>query len=571
MMNNNAAYFILFFGDKLPDYFESNVARYAVNAGLNYLLEIKDVAATKIVKANLGMPLNTSDISFSEGVLSKKNNHDAHRIHWDTTSLEWTIYCAPWIVKQMYYARCGNGWLISDDLRLIMGFYSSDIDEAALYACLQFNSAPAPLTLFRSIRRMRPGCNYRFTVEKMVEDSNYRVPILANKSYDEALTDTQKTLSDTILCMPDPSVLFFSGGVDSALIMAYAQQFQKKIEPVFLSFGADDPELTVANAISTHLSIPLHSVGFTMATAETQIARIGLTYSFPFCDYATLPSMMLADYAVKHFPGYSAIDGTGADGLHGGWSAYTKWQSRYSSPHLVRKFKSLIYQSLPVWRYDTTWSATLAKHKLSAEWPLPVAWYLARNPFNQIFYKIPDSVKTEVLHYVLEQPIYHEQNVLANYAAMDIQIACTGKAGAKLYDSMVRFGNRVIYPYLSSAFVDQSFALPFAIKCRDGVNKSILKSLLAQHIPHDLVYRKKKGFTPPMHQIFSESRIREYIQSTVIKNENPVLSCIDQKRFNVLWKATAQSHAQLPRRAYEFMWNVTVLSVWLEQTKKLWR
>ncbi|HNL28121.1 MAG TPA: asparagine synthase C-terminal domain-containing protein, partial [bacterium] len=359
--------------------------------------------------------------------------------------------------------------------------------------------------------------------------------------------------------------------VDSALIMAYAKQLHKKIEPVFLSFGSDDPELTVANAICTHLDMPIHTVAFTMADAETQIARIGLTYSFPFCDYATLPSMMLADYAVKQFPGYSAIDGTGADGLHGGWTAYTKWLRRYHSPHLVRKFKSWVYQSLLVWRYDTTWSATLAKHKLSAEWPLPVAWYLARNPFNGIFYTIPDSVKTKILHYVLEQPIHHEQNSLANYAATDIQIACTGKAGAKLYDSMVRFGNKMIYPYLTLAFVDQSFALPFAIKCRDGVNKAILKSMLAQHIPHALVYRKKKGFTPPMHKIFSESRIREYIHSTVLNDENPILSYIDQKRFNVLWKASAHSQSKLPRRAYEFMWNVTALSLWLDQTKKLWR
>ena len=92
MMNNNATYFILFFGDKPPDCFESNVARYAGNIGLSYQLEKKDVASTKIVKANLGVSPNASDISFTEGALTEKNNHDVHRVHWDATSSEWTIY-----------------------------------------------------------------------------------------------------------------------------------------------------------------------------------------------------------------------------------------------------------------------------------------------------------------------------------------------------------------------------------------------------------------------------------------------------------------------------------------------
>ncbi|MCK6543183.1 asparagine synthase C-terminal domain-containing protein [bacterium] len=571
MNNNDSVYFIAFFGDKPPEYFENHVARYAAGIGLTYRLEKQNNAKMMFVKASLGTIQNPADILFSDTHPNGNFRQNSHYLHWETTTEEITVYCAPWIVKQIYYARCGNGWLISDDLRLMIGFASPEIDEVVLYACLQFNSAPAPLTLFRSIRRTRPGCAYRFSFKAVIEDTHYRIPPLENKTYNEAYQDTQKTLSDTIHSIPDRSVLFFSGGVDSALIMAYAGAIQKKIEPVFLSFGSDDPELSVASAISTYLGMPLHVAEFTMEQAETQMARIGLTYSFPFCDYATLPSMVLAEYVAQKFPRHSAIDGTGADGLHGGLTAYTKWQRRYRSPYLVRKMKSWMYRSLSLWRYDTAWSATLAKHKLSAEWPLPVAWYLARNPFNGILYTIPDSVKKEVLRYILDQPMYHEQNLLANYAASDIQMACTGKAGAKLYDSMIRFGNRMIYPYLSPEFVDNGLSLPFSIKCRNGVNKSILKSMLAQNIPNDLVYRKKKGFTPPMHKIFSEPRIRAYIENTVWKKDNPLLSFVDHGQLNVLWRATAPSQTRLPRRAYEFMWNVTALSLWLDQVKKLWK
>ena len=78
---------------------------------------------------------------------------------WDETRRRGLIARDRLGIKPLFYARAGGGLLFGSEIKAILasGRIETDLDHQALDAFIAFTYIPAPLTIYRAVRKLEPG------------------------------------------------------------------------------------------------------------------------------------------------------------------------------------------------------------------------------------------------------------------------------------------------------------------------------------------------------------------------------------------------------------------------------
>ena len=74
-------------------------------------------------------------------------------------------------------------------------------------------------------------------------------------------------------------------------------------------------------------------------------------------------------------------------------------------------------------------------------------------------------------------------------------------------------------PLLDHRLVEFAAQLPSTFKYNDGVKKVLLKEIAHQHIPQDLMVKRKMGFGAPIHSWLDQPRGREFARQYLDVNK----------------------------------------------------
>src|SRR5438128_51515 len=129
-------------------------------------------------------------------------------------------------IKPLYYRAVGGTLEFASELRALP---RGEIDLDALEAFLAFNSIPAPLTIFRDVRKLRPGHVLVWEGGRAREERYARPAPLPERPDEEAelVEELRGRLRDSVrahLVSDVPVGVLLSGGVDSGLLAALAAQ-----------------------------------------------------------------------------------------------------------------------------------------------------------------------------------------------------------------------------------------------------------------------------------------------------------------------------------------------------------
>src|SRR5919204_3987862 len=139
-------------------------------------------------------------------------------------------------IKPLYYRAAGGHLEFASELR---AFPRGDIDLDALEAFLAFNSIPAPLTIFREVRKLPPGHVLVWEEDGAVRIDRYARPgpvrAAEERNDDEAelVEELRARIRDSVrahLVSDVPVGVLLSGGIDSSLLAALAAD--EETEPV---------------------------------------------------------------------------------------------------------------------------------------------------------------------------------------------------------------------------------------------------------------------------------------------------------------------------------------------------
>ena len=419
--------------------------------------------------------------------------------------------------KPLYYATFGETFLFGSEIKALMAHpsFKREIDLKSLNKYLQYEYVPTPHSMFAGVSKLEPGHYLSYDGVKIERQKFWDVSFSKRDiSLESAVAELGKHLADAVkdrLMADVPLGIFLSGGLDSSTIAYYAQKGNAaKIQTFSIGFTEKSfDESEYARRVAQHLGTDHHEQIFSSKDAVALVPTIGKLLDEPMADASILPTYLLSRFTSEHVK--VALGGDGGDELFFGYDTFTAhklaaWYEKIPSgvrrhliePSLMRLPVSLRNMSLDFkakkfisgfygeekyrnqrWlgSFNTEERLSLfapALHETSSSW----------NEFEDIdcyLRDLPEGIAPEDALTYLYLRMYMMDDILVKVDR------------ASMYNSL-----EVRAPFLDTRVVNFATSIKTDFKMHGFTTKFILKKLMEDKLPHDIVYRKKKGFGIPL-------------------------------------------------------------------------
>jgi asparagine synthase (glutamine-hydrolysing) len=220
---------------------------------------------------------------------------------WDARARRLVLARDRFGIKPLYYRHVAGELSFASELDALP---RGELDLDALEAFLAFNSVPAPLSIFREIRKLQAGhllvwSNGEAELRRFARPA----PLQPRHDADEAelLEECRARLRDSVrahLVADVPVGVLLSGGVDSGTLAALAAQ--ESSEPVrTFSIGFEEQsfdELAGARSVSARYGTR-HRELVLRPDAALLLPALAEAFDEPFADSSALPTYLVAKLA----------------------------------------------------------------------------------------------------------------------------------------------------------------------------------------------------------------------------------------------------------------------------------
>jgi asparagine synthase (glutamine-hydrolysing) len=328
-----------------------------------------------------------------------------------------------------------------------------------------------------------------------------------------------------------PLGAFLSGGVDSsAVVQAMAGLSPAPVNTCAIAF--EDPrfdESAFAQQVADryHTQHRIETVGSDDFGLVDTLAEL---YDEPFADSSAVPTYRVCQLARKHVT--VALSGDGGDETFGGYRRYRmhlmEERVRASIGAGVRRpLFGLLGRLYP--KADWAPRVLRAKTTLQAIGRDAVEAYFhslsqIRQPLRSRLYS--PAFKSRLGGYSALELFRHHaaragtEDPLALIQYIDAHTYLPGDINTKVDRASMAHSLEVREPLMDHELVEWAATLPSALKVSGGQGKAFFKQALEPHLPHDLLYRPKMGFSVPLAR-WLRGPLRQRLRSALL--QGPIL------------------------------------------------
>jgi asparagine synthase (glutamine-hydrolysing) len=492
-------------------------------------------------------------------------------------------------IKPLVYYWNDDTFIFASEIKalLIDPLISRDLDHDALLLYLAFNYVPAPYTIFKGIRKLKPG-QYLILQNHQLDLIEYwDTPRMADSakpvtpsdievhSYKETLFSCLEDAVHSRLIADVPLGAFLSGGIDSSIIVALMARHTAKPVKTF-SVGFEDVDLydetSYAREVAEMHKTDHHEFKLTHTDLMDVFIKALSTFDEPFADSSAIPTYIVSKETRDHVT--VALSGDGGDELFAGYRSYLGeyWFSKYMRvPGLLREtfFENLI-NSLPDAR----------DHKI-LEYVRRIKKFIkaTKGSFPQRLLALKEVFPAEVRNRILlnaagntpspnEDPaLIWIQNLLSRYRGdsintmlySDLKDSLPGDMLTKVDWMSMKNSLEVRVPFLDHRVVELAFQMQGSLKLYKGKTKYILKETFKKLLPPSLLRRPKAGFEVPISRWLKTDLkylIDDYLSEHRIRDQG----VFDYDIINDL----INNHLSNKTDTSWMIWNLIVFQHWYE-------
>lgn len=469
--------------------------------------------------------------------------------------------------KPLYWGVFDKTFIFASELNAFLRHPSvaRELDHSALAEYLIREYVPTPKSIFKNIYKLEPSHILTYQNGEVAKKSFWDIPVETRKlEFKEALAHLHLLLEKSIkerLVADVPVGIFLSGGIDSSTIAYYASKASdKQVKTFSIGFWEESfDESSYAKQVATFLGTDhYHQI----VTAKDSLRVLNSELPFmgePLADPTIIPTLLLSKFTREKVT--VALGGEGGDELLAGYPTFQadKLTRFYQGiPSVIRKFLiNPIINSLPVSDKHFSLSFKLQKFVEGAS-SKPLErhdrWLQA---FNQ-----------EDLSALLAEDVYRDASGANLYTKAEDH-SPQGILNSYLYSYLsdgvltkvdrasMQYALEVRAPFLGKELVEFLSTIPYEYKLHGFKTKYILKELMKDKLPKNIVYRGKKGFGLPvsewlkkdMKPLLLELLSRDKLREQKIFNPDYVDKLVDEHLSG------AKNHAKK-------LWTLMMFQLW---------
>ena len=414
--------------------------------------------------------------------------------------------------KPMYYWLDGENLVFASELKPIMtcpGFRKK-IRKDILSRYLYQQYINAPETIFEDVYKLEPGAVLTFSEGKAetrkywnIKEAYHRGKKNLVEDYAQAKSELKERLKKATayrMISDVPLGAFLSGGYDSSLITAIAQEHSKEPVKTF-SIGFHEEkynEAKYAKEVADYLGTDHTELYIDEKQMFGLVESIPTYYDEPFADSSQIPSMLVAALAREKVT--VVLSGDGGDEFYCGYNIYENVAQAQMLDglggivHGVCNFplvrRTGIGDKLPFRvRVIAENRNRETKTQFGASNYIVRAQKMVRN----------DGMQRHTMpcHYETESG-YGEDRWQIRRMLLDMDTYLPGDILCKVDRASMKYSLEARCPVLDKDVMEYSFRIPHSFKFHKGDKKHILKDIAYDYIPKELLDRPKVGFGVPL-------------------------------------------------------------------------
>ena len=473
--------------------------------------------------------------------------------------------------KPLYYHFEQGLFTFASEIKslLMQPSVATEIDVQALDEFLFYQFVPHPRTMLRGVSQLPPGHTFRLQHGKLELRRYWDLQFEPDEnSSDEAhYQRIEAALRDAVsshMVSDVPVGVFLSGGIDSSLVAALAQQSASQPLRTFSIAFSDSKydESQYALLASQHIGTEHQVFRFEPSDVIERLEQQMRIFDQPLADSAALPLMMLSRHTASEVK--VVLTGDGGDEMFAGYNKYRqaagrqnwfeRWDQRF--PRLfnasrlaqcqtdrlgLRKLRSrLAYRCLPAAEcsyFKRFWEGWDRQQLYQPQ----VVDLLGT--FRAIDARVPRP----------EQPLNSLNQMLsidhAGYLPDDLLLKSD-------YATMAH-GLEARAPLLDHHLAIEAGRLPTHLKATPQRTKVVLRDIARDMLPEELIERPKHGFSVPLKNWFRKE-LQAWLRTTLLDESQTVPSYFRPETV----KTVLDQHAAGNKNHAQKIYTLLVFELW---------
>lgn len=437
--------------------------------------------------------------------------------------------------KPLLYSIENNVLFFSSELIGLESFaIQKEIDQTALYYYFNLSYIPAPLSIYKSCKKLLPGHfiainNQDITITKYYQPKQQQF----EGSYTDAKLKLRELLFDAVnkrMISDVPLSSFLSGGIDSTIIAGIAKSFKSDLQTYSIGFP-DYPffdESEYAKIAAQHIKTQHELIPVSANDLDNAIDPVLNHLSEPFADSSAIPMYLLCNKVKTKST--VALSGDGADELFAGYNKHSAFLRAENS-----SLSNFVVSMLPGVMSDE-YAGRSGSFQNKMRQVNKYRKGLKLNFKDRYLYwagftdkkTVADILLNKIDHTDLKKYDKDFTDLLINHnlnsvLLNDISLVLANDMLVKVDLMSMQNSLEVRPPFLDHRIVEFANSIPFDWKMNGSQNKKILRESFSEFIPQQILNRSKKGFEAPLKQWFSGALknriINEWLHPDLIQEQ----------------------------------------------------
>lgn len=486
-------------------------------------------------------------------------------------------------IKPLYVAHVNGTLVFGSELKALLksGLVPRELDYHALSQYLSLEYIPAPTSIVRGVRKLRPGHVLTASMNRVRERAYWDLALARSESdplpgsvddHIHAFRDVLRRAVKQEMVSDVPVGVLLSGGIDSSTVAALmTQATDEPVRSFSVSFAERSfDESRYARIVAAHLGTRHHELRVTPADLIEALPTITSIVDEPFADPSIVPTYLVSRFARERVK--VALGGDGGDEMLAGYSTlqahrlaplYRMLPAPFrraiveraaarlpASPHymafdfLLRRF--IQGADAPSWHQHQMWTGALYGESKAAVLHPDIRGATDDGKFEAAF---ADTAVASGAEHPLNRILYQ-----------DFKLYLEGDILAKTDRASMATSLETRVPFLNLDVLEHLERVPVNLKLRGLTRKYILRKAVKGLLPASIITRRKRGFSIPIATWLNHELRRlteEYLNDARLRREgvfNPstVTALLDE-------------HARWARNNAKVIWTILMFQVWRER------